>query len=56
MDITRNGWFKALVTFASVFSVSALLRIVGLFGASHFSLVVVAIYALAVLGLYRLLE
>lgn len=56
MDVTRNGWFKALVMFASVFSVSALLRTVGLSGTGHFSIVGIAIFALAVGGLYRLLE
>jgi hypothetical protein len=55
VDITRNGWFKVLVAVASVISVTALLRRVGLFGAGHYSTFGFAIYALAVLGLDRLL-
>jgi len=55
VDITRNGWFKILVAVASVISVTALLRTVGLFGAGHYSTVGFVIYALAVLGLDRLL-
>jgi hypothetical protein len=56
MDITRNRWFRGAVAVASVLSVATLLSKVGLFGAGHYSLIDFTIYALAVLGLERLLS
>lgn len=56
MDITRNRWLKGLVAVVAVLSVAALLSKVGLFGAGHYSPIDFTIYALAVLGLERLLS
>jgi hypothetical protein len=55
MDITRNRWFRGGVAVVSVLSVAVLLSRVGLFGVGHYSPIDFTIYALAVLGLERLL-
>jgi hypothetical protein len=56
MDITRNRWLKGGVAIVAVLSVATMLSKVGLFGAGHYSLIDFTIYALAVLGLDRLLS
>jgi hypothetical protein len=56
MDSTRNRWFKGVVAVIAVLSVAALLSKAGLFGVGHYSILNFTIYALAVLGLERLLS
>jgi hypothetical protein len=56
MDITRNRWIRGTVAVVAVLSVATLLSKVGLFGAGHYSVIDFTIYALAVLGLERLLS
>ncbi len=55
MDISRNPWFKSFVAIVSALSVIALLGRVGLIGAGHYSVLGFATFALAALGLDRLL-
>jgi hypothetical protein len=56
VDITRNSWFRGVTSIASVLGVYALLIKVGLLGAGHYSVGGFFVYALAALGLERLLR